>query len=160
MFDNYRSRTGESEELTDDELREEHRFIDACMNTAVMQEAHQFLIGEGKVSEDIDDFKQQLFEIWFEFYSRSADENVKDSSAFEHVFIGEAREGGKKTALGCHNWLDYYHLEKEGVIDYTGYHPAKTIVTNDSIDCLYDSKITVFEFSIKMSRQTILAFWP
>ena len=74
MFDNYNADVGEAEELTDEEVREEYRFINACMNTAVMQEAHRFLVQEGKAPEDVNDFRQMLIDIWFEFYSRSASE--------------------------------------------------------------------------------------
>ncbi len=74
MFDNYSSETGVNEELTDQEIREERRFIDACMNTRLMQECHRFLVDEEKAPGDDKEFKDFLIDIWFDFYSRSADE--------------------------------------------------------------------------------------
>ena len=55
-------------------------------------------------------------------------QRTEDSSAFEHVFVGEERSG--KTVLGCHNWIDYYFLQQKGQIDYKGYYSDKTIVNN------------------------------
>ncbi len=45
-----------------------------------------------------------------------------DSCAFEHVFVGEKNSEG---ALGCHNWLQYYLLEKKHSINYYGYVPKQ-----------------------------------
>ena len=44
---------------------------------------------------------------------------TEDSSAFEHVFVGETRDGD---ILGFHNWMRFYQLEKQGIIDYKGYY--------------------------------------
>ena len=49
---------------------------------------------------------------------------IEDSSAFEHVFVGEERRG--KTSLGLHNWIDYYYQQENGKIDYIGHHPENT----------------------------------
>ena len=74
MLDNYEPETGVDEELTDQEIREENRFLDACLNTQVMREAHKFLVREGKCGDDYQDFKELLYLIWFDGYSRSAAE--------------------------------------------------------------------------------------
>ena len=42
----------------------------------------------------------------------------QDSSAFEHVFVGE-QKGSK--VLGLHNWVQLYMLEKEGKLNYHGW---------------------------------------
>lgn len=51
---------------------------------------------------------------------------VNDSSAFEHVFIGEKNEEG---TIGCHSWIQYYLLEKRKLTDYYGYIPNKCQVS-------------------------------
>ena len=38
---------------------------------------------------------------------------IEDSSAFEHIFVGESRDGA---ILGFHNWLRFYQLESLGYI--------------------------------------------
>ena len=40
--------------------------------------------------------------------------NIEDSSAFEHIFVGETRGGD---VLGFHNWLRFYQLERLGTIE-------------------------------------------
>ena len=42
----------------------------------------------------------------------------KDSSGFEHVFVGESRG---KEVIGFHNWIQFYLQEKLGNVDYQGY---------------------------------------
>lgn len=42
----------------------------------------------------------------------------KDSSGFEHVFVGESRA---KEVIGFHNWIQFYLQEKQGNVDYQGY---------------------------------------
>ncbi|OON19557.1 hypothetical protein X801_04575, partial [Opisthorchis viverrini] len=41
-----------------------------------------------------------------------------DSSAFEHVFVGEKK--GSEVS-GFHNWIQFLRLESSGVLDYQGY---------------------------------------
>ena len=40
------------------------------------------------------------------FLDRSRESSEFDSSAFEHVFVGESR--GKSPILGMHNWIQFY----------------------------------------------------
>ena len=47
---------------------------------------------------------------------------TEDSSAFEHIFVGESRDG---EVLGFHNWMRFYQLEKNGYIDYKGFYVSK-----------------------------------
>jgi poly(U)-specific endoribonuclease len=71
LFDNYELQTGVEEIENNHELREQDQFIDACMETRVMQEAHEFLVSEGKAPADPSKFRDLLIDIWFDFYSRS-----------------------------------------------------------------------------------------
>lgn len=81
---------------------------------------------------------QDLKEMWFGLYSRGDGE--RDSSGFEHVFSGTALPGAGQRAApgwglipgsrlclgevkkgkvsGFHNWIRFYLLEKQGVVNY------------------------------------------
>jgi poly(U)-specific endoribonuclease len=127
LLDNYHSATGIAEQITSMERDEIHQFLSIIMETAPMQfcyqycKAHQLIAppSSNHRNEDdssIEDFKQLLYTIWFEPYSR--DGNERDSSGFEHVFIGEVQDNA---ISGFHNWIQFYHQEQKGNIDYRGY---------------------------------------
>ena len=51
-----------------------------------------------------------------------------DSSAFEHVFVGEIKDqGDDDKVMGFHNWLQIYLQEKKGVLDYMGFYSRGTV---------------------------------
>lgn len=56
-----------------------------------------------------------LWDTWFKLYRR---DTSGDSSAFEHVFVGEFRHG---QVIGFHNWINFYLLEKCKQVDYRGF---------------------------------------
>ena len=60
-------------------------------------------------------FKQQLHQMWFSAYRR---EIQNDSSGFEHVFVGEARDG---QVIGLHNWIQFSNEEQKRNLNYKGY---------------------------------------
>lgn len=60
-------------------------------------------------------FRQLLFDMWFAFYRR---DSWNDSSGFEHVFVGESRDG---RTSGFHNWIQFYIEESRNRLDYRGY---------------------------------------
>lgn len=59
-----------------------------------------------------------MHELWFGLYRRST---TDDSSGFEHVFLGEIKDG---EVSGMHNWVQLYEQEKAGNLDYLGKHPT------------------------------------
>ncbi|XP_056587789.1 uridylate-specific endoribonuclease B [Triplophysa dalaica] len=118
LLDNYESDTGEPEIVTPEEELENHKFLDSVLKTPTMKIAHRYLVEKHLSPEDITDFKQQLYRIWFELYARRGS-SKPDSSGFEHVFVGETRGG--HTVIGFHNWIQLYSQEKLGHIDYKGY---------------------------------------
>ena len=70
----------------------------------------------GVVTPDPKTHRDLLKTIWFSLYSRGR--GKIGSSAFEHVFLTELRNG---TVSGFHNWVYYYFEEKAGHADYQGY---------------------------------------
>ena len=62
------------------------------------------------ISGDLSKFKQFVHDLWFKLYRR---DTKGDSSAFEHVFVGEERRG---KLMGMHNWIRLYSEEKKGRI--------------------------------------------
>ena len=76
---------------------------------------HTYYLLSGLASPDLEDFKMELRDWWFQLYSRS-DGAALDSSGFEHVFVGETREGSN--VLGFHSWVYTYFEEKEGNFVY------------------------------------------
>ncbi|KAI8511732.1 hypothetical protein Bbelb_108320 [Branchiostoma belcheri] len=68
-------------------------------------------------SSNLATFMADLREMWFGLYSRSSGAAM-DSSGFEHVFLGEFKNG---KVSGFHNWLTLYLLEKSREADYYGY---------------------------------------
>ena len=61
------------------------------------------------------EFKKDLMKYWFSPYSRSSESDVKDSSGFEHVFVGEIKQKNKVT--GFHNWLFAYRQEQQNLLE-------------------------------------------
>lgn len=119
LLDNYVSGTGTGESVTHTEQKENYAFLRAIMATAPMQFCHQYLHKKipDEVPEDQDDFVKVLYNIWFGLYNRERG-GAKDSSGFEHVFVGEVKNGD---VSGFHNWIQFYLEEKKGDLDYRGY---------------------------------------
>jgi len=118
LLDNYESEVDKPEVVTPEEELENWKFIDAIMETEVMKETHRFLVAQRRASADVHQFKQQLYDIWFRLYKRTLEDRAVNSSAFEHVFVGESRD---HAVTGLHNWIQFYLQEKAGHVDYRGY---------------------------------------
>lgn len=126
LLDNYSASTGDEEHVSSKELRENRAFLDAVMETAPMKYCHQYCLAKGTeyqgepVSKDESGFKRILNDIWFKLYSRSGGGRRRkmDSSGFEHVFVGEVKNG---KVSGFHNWIMFWLEERKGNIDYRGY---------------------------------------
>lgn len=118
-------------------------FLNSIMNTPVMQYSHRYchVKNPKRIPSNRHDFIQLLYKIWFERYNREHG-GRKDSSGFEHVFVGEVRDN---QVSGLHNWVRFYLEEKAGRIDYRGYLKPKS-----KTDALADSNDHVL---------TIQFFW-
>lgn len=123
LLDNYVSSTNEEEIISREEEDENWKFLDLICNTDVMNEAYNFLLLNKKVSNDKNEFKRILYNIWFKIYYRTNNDTVLNSCGFEHVFVGETRYG---SVIGLHNWIQFYLQEKIGNIDYRGVFSYET----------------------------------
>ncbi|XP_042748503.1 poly(U)-specific endoribonuclease-like isoform X2 [Lagopus leucura] len=112
LLDNYQRATGREEEVTAEELQEQNVFLREVMKTELMKKLFAFLHQKNRYSSE-EEFLQDLKEMWFGLYSRGDGE--KDSSGFEHVFSGEIKKG---KVSGFHNWIRFYLLEKQGLVNY------------------------------------------
>eukprot|EP00923_Selenidium_pygospionis_P036915 GHVN01064673.1.p1 GENE.GHVN01064673.1~~GHVN01064673.1.p1 ORF type:complete len:384 (-),score=60.31 GHVN01064673.1:334-1485(-) len=132
LLDNYVPHTGVAEEdFTECEKMEIVDFLRAIGNTACMKYCHKYCVANNpQVPSNEKDFARLLYKIWFDFYRRGG---VKDSSGFEHVFVGELKNG---EVTGFHNWVQFYLEEKRGLVNYKGYiHPkSRNSAQTDSND--------------------------
>jgi poly(U)-specific endoribonuclease len=117
LLDNYVAQVGTEEMVTDAERQEVWDFLTAIMQTAPMQFCHKYCRANNPddVPGDLKEFMKLLHKIWFDMYRRGG---TTDSSGFEHVFVGEVKDG---KVSGFHNWIMFYLEEKKGDIDYRGY---------------------------------------
>lgn len=70
--------------------------------------------------------------MWFYFYRRKA---YRDSSGFEHVFLGETQtKNGATQVSGFHNWLQLYLEEKRNSANYYGFFKVKK---NTAVSSIY-----------------------
>lgn len=149
LLDNYSAYTGEEEEVSQKELRENRAFLNAIMETAPMKFCHQFCLAKeasysGRpIPDDEAGFKKVLNSIWFELYSRSGGGRRRrmDSSGFEHVFVGEVKND---QVSGFHNWIMFWLEERKGNVDYRGYiKPRSRDSTADTDD---DDHVLTLQF--------------
>ncbi|CAG8701043.1 9010_t:CDS:2 [Dentiscutata erythropus] len=120
LLDNYIPQTGIPEVVDDSELKENERFLKACLQTGPLLYAFKYLQAKGAVKGNIADFEKELNEMWFNMYRRQG--HGEDSSAFEHVFLGEVRN---HEAKAFHNWITFYFYEKAGKMTFESLIPLK-----------------------------------
>ena len=70
---------------------------------------------KGLIGADINALKEYYRTIWFGLYSRAS--GSVGSSGFEHVYLGELKNG----ISGFHSWHRYYWEELAGKMNYLGY---------------------------------------
>eukprot|EP00656_Telonema_subtile_P050915 TRINITY_DN6719_c0_g1_i2.p1 TRINITY_DN6719_c0_g1~~TRINITY_DN6719_c0_g1_i2.p1 ORF type:complete len:261 (-),score=75.70 TRINITY_DN6719_c0_g1_i2:280-1062(-) len=116
LLDNYVAECGVAEVVTDAETDENWDFVSAIMDSECMQYVHQYLVRLGKAKKSPRSFASQLYNIWFQLYRR--ENRAGDSSGFEHVFVGEEKDG---KIIGFHNWIQFYFEEKKNEVDYKGF---------------------------------------
>ncbi|XP_019627624.1 PREDICTED: poly(U)-specific endoribonuclease-B-like [Branchiostoma belcheri] len=118
LLDDYEADVDQPEEVTEKEQNDARAFLNRCLETEVMKEAHAFLAEEGCAPEGKRGFKDMLYKMWFTSYTRTHNDRAqRSSSAFEHTFVGETRCGH---VIGFHNWLRLYDEERRGNIRHKG----------------------------------------
>lgn len=103
LLDNYNPNEGSKEVVTAEERQEQVAFVEEISRTAPIKYLHRYLALKGVVSDDYEEFKRMLVNLWFELYGRGGTRG--SSSAFEHVFVGEIKQRGEEEVSGFHNWL-------------------------------------------------------
>lgn len=140
LFDNYEVDASDRENVTPHELRENEDFINAVLDTRVMETAMRFLHRKGLVQADRTSQFDLLKRIWFDMYARTG--GKVGSSGFEHVFLNEMKYG---SPIGLHNWIYFYHKENrtgsKHDVDYKG-HMANLVLGN--VNALFSSHLEVF----------------
>ena len=127
LYGNYNNDIGVKEDRTRAERKEEDEFLDEVMKSKVMKETVQFLKNNKIFTKSEKDFRNLLKELWFDVYSRG--HRILGSSGFEHVFLGEKKNG---TVQGFHNWVYFHHLEQSRNINYLGHWEQVSVVMNYS----------------------------
>jgi len=118
LLDNYEHEAGKTEVITPEEIAENWAFINAICDTPCMKYCHNYLATKKKVKPSMEEFKKTLYDLWFKMYRRVGGKGSDDSSGFEHVFVGEVRDG---KVIGFHNWIQFFLEERKGLLDYQGY---------------------------------------
>lgn len=107
LLDNYNPHEGYKEVITSEERQEEAAFIEEISRTAPIKYLFKYLSAKGIVSENYQDFKRTMTNLWFDLYGRGGTSSC--SSAFEHVFVGEIKNRGEQEVSGFHNWLQVHY---------------------------------------------------
>ncbi|XP_074269728.1 uncharacterized protein LOC141592795 [Silene latifolia] len=119
LLDNYNPHEGVKENVTAQERQEQAAFIEEISRTAPIKYLHKYLNSRGIFTENFQEFKRMLTDLWFTLYGRGGTSG--SSSSFEHVFVGEIKERGEQQVSGFHNWLQFYLEEAKGRVDYQGF---------------------------------------
>jgi poly(U)-specific endoribonuclease len=115
LLDNYERAVGLAEHVTVEEKKENWDFLESVMETPCGRYLHAYLVQKRRYPDDLSAFKKRLYDMWFMLYTRKV---RNDSSGFEHVFVGEMKDG---QVSGFHNWIQILLEEKSGRLDYKGY---------------------------------------
>lgn len=116
LYENYNSNVAVKEDRTRAERAEEDDLLEEIMKSKVIIKTLEFLKSQNIFTKSANDFKKLLKELWFDVYSRG--KKILGSSGFEHVFLGEKKNG---TVQGFHNWVYFHHLEKLNQLNYLGH---------------------------------------
>ncbi|KRY47624.1 Poly(U)-specific endoribonuclease -like protein [Trichinella britovi] len=117
LMEEFEPQIGRREIESPRKLKRIDNFMTEIIKTKVMNVTYQFLKKLNcSETDSMETFKQWLKKLWFTTFPRR--KRTVDSSAFEHVFIGELE--GKKVK-GLHNWIRFAYLESKGKLDYIGF---------------------------------------
>ncbi|XP_065562817.1 uridylate-specific endoribonuclease-like isoform X1 [Artemia franciscana] len=126
-WDNYVYDVTIAEDVTEEERIEETTLIDAILASDVGQTAANFLISKGYFA-DLASYRSYFDTIWFGLYTRGG--GPLGSSGFEHVLVGEIKDG----ISGFHNWARFWEEERIGEMNYLGYIKTADLNGNTLIE--------------------------
>eukprot|EP01062_Namystynia_karyoxenos_P000788 TRINITY_DN1028_c0_g2_i1.p1 TRINITY_DN1028_c0_g2~~TRINITY_DN1028_c0_g2_i1.p1 ORF type:complete len:424 (+),score=168.63 TRINITY_DN1028_c0_g2_i1:79-1272(+) len=124
LLDNYVRDDDQAERMDAQERRELDTFLRALCASPQMQLAHKALHSWGLAPRSMQEFKSEIYELWFSPYSVHGRRGPLSSSGFEHVFVGEEKHDkrtGKSSVTGLHSWIQFWQEERKGRIDYMGF---------------------------------------
>ena len=129
LLDNYRFDNRQSEIVTRAEKAEVDRFINDICQTEVIEIAYRYI--KQKLEFDLERhvFKTELKRIWFSLYTNYFGEPIKDTSGFEHIFVGEGKYDRSTnnpkifgSISGYHSWIKFYLDEQQSKANYLGHN--------------------------------------
>ncbi|CAD5234435.1 unnamed protein product [Bursaphelenchus xylophilus] len=115
----FNPQTGIAEDNSPDKQKKEKAFIMAVFNSGPFKQLIDVLRKKNHpFAKTPDVLKQSMYDLWFGMFSRA--KGKLDSSAFEHVFIGEAKNG---EVSGMHNWVVINNFENDpkNTLNYRGF---------------------------------------
>ena len=129
LLDNYRFDNQKSEIVTRAEQAEIDRFINDIYQTPPLELAYSYLTRQLKVNLTPATFKTELKRLWFSLYTNYFGElPIHDSSAFEHIFVGEGKYDRSVpnkiygAVSGYHSWIKFYLDEQQHKANYLGHN--------------------------------------
>ncbi len=112
LFNNYTLDQTKRENDTPQEGEEVHELLDTIIDSPPMVVARQYIEEQGNIRISSQRFYQMLWQIWFTRFDMG--ENY-DLTGFEHVIIGEQKQG---KVQGYHFW--YKYLLDDGLVTDSG----------------------------------------
>ncbi|KRY11228.1 Poly(U)-specific endoribonuclease -like protein [Trichinella patagoniensis] len=117
LMNTFNPEIGSEEKPSAEQRKKVRTFINRVMQTNVMNHTFVFLKHIGlPEAKTMKSFKKWMHNLWFDSYSRK--NGPPDSSAFEHVFMGELEN---QEVHGLHNWIRLAYLESIGALKYSGF---------------------------------------
>jgi poly(U)-specific endoribonuclease len=108
------SEIGITENISDYRKNEIYKFIHTLCNSYVFVYLYYFLKKRNIINSFLD-FPDMIYDFWFSLYTKK---KQNDTSAFEHIFIGETSHD---KILGFHNWIQLWKEERIGRLNYYGH---------------------------------------
>jgi hypothetical protein len=108
LFNNYTLDQTKRETETPEEAEEVHELLDAIVESPPMLVARQYIEEQGNIRVSSARFYQMLYQAWFTRFDMG---DNSDLSGFEHVVIGEQKQG---KVQGYHFW--YKYLLDDGLV--------------------------------------------